>query len=374
MIKKQIKDAVLSIISTLNKYTPKQNKIVIYSDSILIDNSEAMFRYLNNNSNYKIVCLADKTLKYKLRDNVSIKKTSYIRAIYELLTCKVMIDSFYHAIQIVPSKNQFFVQCWHGSPLKSLASSSTVKKKQPDKYSCYFCASDLFKDHLLTAFGTESKRIITMGNPRNDDLFMFRNHKSEYINVFWMPTYRTGLGHIDSSVDLPILNSDNVGVLNSFLDERKIRLYIKPHRHQMKNFKDILGDTKTSNIRLISENYLNRKNLTVYQLLGQMDALLTDYSSVYFDYLLLNRPIGFVIDDFEEYKKNRGFAFDDPLSLMPGAKIYTFDDLLKFFDDLSNGADDYSDERKKINDLCNYYKDDNNCKRCFELIEKHLRS
>lgn len=375
MKKDSLRKALYSILGVINSLIPKQDKIVIYSDNILIDNSEAMFRYLNDNTEYPIVCLADKTLDYKLRKNVCIKHPSILRATYELLTCRVMIDSFYHAIKIRPTKKQLFIQCWHGSPLKSLASNENEPDKTNDYYSYYFYASDLFKPHLLKSFGTANSKMLKMGNPRNDDLFLNNRNSIDprSTNIFWMPTYRTGLGHKESTIDLPVLNKENLPELNQYLIEHNSFLYIKPHRHQVKSFKDVLGVLRTSNIIVISEDYLFEKNMTVYQFLSGMDALLTDYSSVYFDFLLLNRPIGFVIDDFEQYKAKRGFAFDDPLSLMPGHKIYTLDDMFKFINDLSNGNDVYVEERIRVNYKCNYYKDNSNCKRCAELINDFMK-
>ena len=55
-------------------------------------------------------------------------------------------------------------------------------------------------------------------------------------------------------------------------------------------------------------------------MLGSSDALITDYSSVYFDYLLLDKPIGFTVDDMELYIKDRGFIFNNPEEYMPGKR------------------------------------------------------
>ena len=49
--------------------------------------------------------------------------------------------------------------------------------------------------------------------------------------------------------------------------------------------------------------------------------LITDYSSVYVDYLLLDRPIVFSCPDLEKYKKDRGFVVEDPSLLMPGTLV-----------------------------------------------------
>ena len=73
-----------------------------------------------------------------------------------------------------------------------------------------------------------------------------------------------------------------------------------------------------SNLVFINDAFLSDNGIINYELLGVADALLTDYSSVYYDYLLLDRPIGLCWDDYEEYKAN-GFKVnklgDYPLKL-----------------------------------------------------------
>ena len=113
---------------------------------------------------------------------------------------------------------------------------------------------------------------------------------------------------------------------------------------------------------------LFKKGIKLYELLGNTDALLTDYSSVYFDYLLTDKPIGFTIDDFELYGKNRGgYAIDNPLEMMPGMKINTFDDLVQFLTCVSEGKDNYVAVRHQVNNLCNSFVTPNASKRILDF-------
>ena len=70
-----------------------------------------------------------------------------------------------------------------------------------------------------------------------------------------------------------------------------------------------------------------RKTDKTYELIGISDGLLSDYSSVAVDYLLLDRPLGYVLADYNIYKEKRGFVFEDPLEYMPGEKIYNVCDI-----------------------------------------------
>ena len=92
--------------------------------------------------------------------------------------------------------------------------------------------------------------------------------------------------------------------LNEMLKLRNAKLIVKIHPLQK-----LSGEMKKySYIEFVTQEQLNKSEMTVYSLLRAADALITDYSSVYFDFMMLDRPIGFTVDDIEEYKKNRGFA------------------------------------------------------------------
>ena len=105
----------------------------------------------------------------------------------------------------------------------------------------------------------------------------------------------------------------------------------------------------------------------LYKVIACADAMITDYSSVYFDYLLLNRPIGFTVEDIGIYQRARGFIFENPFEYMPGQKINSREDFVNFCLNVAQKKDDYILERKKVNDLVNYYQDGENTKRLLSL-------
>ena len=116
---------------------------------------------------------------------------------------------------------------------------------------------------------------------------------------------------------------------------------------------------------------MRRKKVPLYSLVREADALITDYSSVYFDYLLLDRPIAFVLEDLGSYRGNRGFVVERPLDYMPGEKIYQKEELFSFLLQVEEGEDGYRQARAQIRDQVNYYQDGKNCERLLQLI--HLQ-
>ena len=71
-------------------------------------------------------------------------------------------------------------------------------------------------------------------------------------------------------------------------------------------------------------------NCQLYPFLGSCDYLLTDYSSVFIDFDITGKPIGFVMDDIDEYRNTRGLYFDDLESVLPGPVIRDYDSLKRF--------------------------------------------
>ena len=89
-------------------------------------------------------------------------------------------------------------------------------------------------------------------------------------------------------------------------------------------------------------------DVTLQELLSQTDALLTDYSGIAFEYLLLNHPIGYVLEDVEEYLP--GFSVDCPEDFMPGEKIRDMSDLELFLYNVFRGKDVWKEERVALRD------------------------
>lgn len=111
------------------------------------------------------------------------------------------------------------------------------------------------------------------------------------------------------------------------------------------------------------------QELELYAYLGISSALITDYSSTYIDYLLVNRPIGFTVGNMDEYTRKRGFIFDSPQDYMPGTMIRTQTQLYEFLKSVAAGTDLYAAQRAEINALFNDYdQSKSNCAAVLEYI------
>lgn len=231
--------------------------------------------------------------------------------------------------------------------------------------------SPAYVDYVLTTnefvHGLESKSITYAPTskfiygelPRNDVLFKCEWDELSKLTpkkfkkvIMWAPTLRASRYYhrVDSDILYPfgislIYSKKDMELLNEFLKELDLLLIVKPHPRQRIDF----SEDEYSNILYLDGDRVKR--IHAYKLLVQMDALITDYSSMVFDYMLLDRPCAWVLEDREHYKID--YLMDNPEEYMPGDKIYKIDDLHNFLKNVSEGRDLYREERRKICARCN---------------------
>lgn len=370
------------LLSAMNQIIPKNSRTIMLYDSFntrMEDNTRVLLNYLVNNGyqkKYHIICAMPRNKSYDEYEKYGVKTVGAIGSILKYLRCKYFFTSFGNT-RITPSRSQVVVNQWHGTPLKAIGSLGGDHKEENLDYFTYtLAASDFFKPIMADAFGCSKKKIMVMGHTRNDLLFsdkevlsQFRFGEDFLKTVIWMPTFRNSNDnkyHDGKSTEtcLPILDTmEAYEQFNAYLKEKGILFVIKVH-----NYSSGLNISNLSNIKIISNSDLAEAEVELYELIKDFDALLTDYSSVYFDYLLLDRPIGFTVDDYESYLENRGFVFPNALDYMPGMHIKNMQELRQFVDDLVQGKDVYVLQRKHINDLSNKYQDGGFCERLLRYV------
>ena len=215
--------------------------------------------------------------------------------------------------------------------------------------------------HTQSLFiGCKENQLLPLGLPRND--LLIRESKSGRENPFiegrnfdkvviWMPTFRESKGEFSerdcaTETGLPLFDTEEkVERLNSYLSSCNCAVLLKIHRLQLS--KETFGK-KYSNLIIIKDTDIEDTNAQLYQVIGKSDALLTDYSSVSLDYLLLDKPIGYILNDMASYQKDRGFTSEDPTTVMAGDFLYTEDDVYAFFKKIVVGDDDKRTERATL--------------------------
>ena len=338
-----------SITSKMNTMIPKKNKrIVLYSNWGFRDNLRTLYQYLVDNGyqeEYEIICASNDF--YHLEKKNDVKYVSIYRGVYYFLTSKYFFYSF-GKYPIKPASNQMVVNLWHGMPLKKIGNLEVgMEEIDYNFFTKLVSSSALFTPIMKAAFKAEDNQILLVGNIRNDELFKKEKEK----NIIWMPTYRNSNNYHDSQEALIFsLGEEDFLKIQQILSKHDYQLYIKLHPLEESRLHVQMNH---SNIHLLTEEIISEQYDTLYTFLGTTSALITDYSSVFLDYYLLNRPVAFTINDYEEYKDKRGFVFEDVKSLMVGSVIRDSHDLLEFLESVMKSEDSYIEERTKVNDKVN---------------------
>ena len=253
-------------------------------------------------------------------------------------------------------KKRLIINLWHGVPLKKIALLDNKKKKAAriyfkkifsENYTCILTTSHELIPLMARSFAVSEDKIKVWGQPRNDGLFQKNDCREilgqlfpdlpEYTKtVLYAPTFRD-YGQVQL---FPFKDFDQKQ-LEAFLDEKNMLLFIRTHVAEQGSAAPYLG----KRIRFLG----NEQAEDVTGILNIFDCLITDYSSIYIDYLLTDKPMIFLPYDRQQYLDGRGMNFDYD-DVTPGPKPETFND---FLDALSPKEDFWKSERTRVNRLFN---------------------
>lgn len=373
-LKKIMKKTIFPVLSIINKIVPKRDDfILLYSPNWGIDfNLKPIKEYLflnGYNKRYKIICGIE-NMRYASNDSAK-----YVTQIWAVFYFMMSRHIFYTTgqIPIKPSKQQKVIQMWHGAALfKTIGALSKINNGYEFYFTYFTIPSKIYIPIIQKAFCCKEKNIAINGEPMTDAMltntvcYNLGNFKKI---IIWAPTFRSSdyLGYSDSSEELlPMFKKDDYEELNLKLKEHNYKLIVKLHSAQdLKEYKIL----HFSNLDIYSDSEFKEVGYELYKLLPQTDVLLADYSSVFLQYLLLDKPIGFVVPDMEEYSKRRGFVFEKPEKYMPGPIIKSKNQLYDFFAELESGIDKFKSKRECVKQVIHTYQDANNSKRVLELSD-----
>ena len=145
---------------------------------------------------------------------------------------------------------------------------------------------------------------------------------------------------------------------------------VKPHPAQ-----DLahIRALELSHLRFIDDGLFAAHGITSYEFLACTDALITDYSSVLFDYLLTGKPVGLTFEDIDAYARQPGFAIDPQPLRESAAMLDTPDDFRTFFAQLASGDDPLRAKRLQLTKLTNQYTDGHSAERVAAFLAERLR-
>lgn len=367
---------VKSLAKKIINKLPTKKLIIFESAPDLSDNSKAVFDEMikrGMNNKYKMLWLMNKEPS---PDLPKIKNVSYVKMENTkkiLLTkysarCFVCCNDWLESLR--RGQTSFYLS--HGTTIKNLAGYYDVFPERMD-----YCLSAGEDVAFLCEqqFGAPKEKIFSLGFPRNDMLVdanadlhpAFPDCDFEKI-IVWYPTYRQHKngGVVSGGSSLPVIHDAKAAAeLNEIAKREKVLVVLKPHFAQDVSY---VKDMGLSNIKFIDDSFFTKNNISSYEFVGSCDALITDYSSIYYDYTLCNKPIALVWEDYEEYKKTPGFAEGVDALLEGGEKIYTLPELCSFIERVAKGEDKLCNVRAEICKKVNYNADNNSSKRVVDFI------
>lgn len=324
-----------------------KHKILIIEDSYPSgSNTAILYNKIQVENKYEVEYFNSKN------ENIN-KYKKYLLKKYLLATSKIIIGT--HGIQKI-KKNQILINLWHGIPLKSM----NYMEEKTEKYKAftddYLITNSKFESLLLTStMFIPFKNHVLTGSPRLDyfldqkNNILLNNLKRKYTKIIiYLPTFRNGFmdrteGKFNGNLfNFKKLNYDR---LTYYLKEHNILLMVKYHQSEKNKINFNLDNLE--NVLSLTDDFFISQKIDLYELLPYTDLLITDYSSVYLDYLLLNKPIIFTPTDLEEYSIDRGLLLEPYEEWTPGPKVVNQKQLEEAVKD-SFSNDSYILARKEI--------------------------
>ena len=272
---------------------------------------------------------------------IIVLKPNSWRSFYHILTASVFILSHVPRDAHLSKKNKRrkVLGLWHGVAFKNiesqmisvLESKMQLIKNNAKLYDLMVASSEADRDYIAKSFLVDENIIDVIGLPRYellkssypvDSFLQCQKNKLNDITlnkkfILYAPTFRE---KNDSAFD-QICDKEWIR-LNQYLEEIDVILGLRPHSYDNKKPPTITE--KMSHIVWLSHEEFTESNLV----LQFVDVLLVDFSSIWIDFLLLDRPILGFAKDFEHYcKEERGFAYDFE-ETFPDVFTHSFSELM----------------------------------------------
>jgi CDP-glycerol glycerophosphotransferase (TagB/SpsB family) len=379
-------------------FTRKKNKILVFSRDRgkLLDNCKYIFPTLQEQLSPKATTIFV-TQEIDVYNKIMImgypchlNKRGITDFIFFMTAGIIIVDSIdwgkegWH----IAFRGAKIIQLWHGIPLKEIEQKKAERHISDypiliklairkywaitQRFPCFdaLVATSKCAAHLLSIC-ISSKECWITGYPRNDILFKkgFTNYDSLNVDgfiyshvlksknlgrkiIFYCPTFRDGMKN-------PIKeNQKMLFFIDRYLAKNNMSLYIKLHPW--------IKDTQLSKIENVK---IVESESDIYPLLPHVDILITDYSSIYFDFLLLDKPIIFFAYDIENYKLNDRSLLLDYDQYTPGKKVFSLKYLIRvILEQLKE--DSYIEARSNIKKLMFDELDDKSSLRIAKLIDE----
>lgn len=379
----------------VNKYAKYYDSLNVEQNTILYESRDgnsitdspyAMFKYMINSSKFKsfrhvwsvadFEALSPVISKFKDMPNVEFVKRNSEKYLKYLATSKYLINNSTFQSFFTPKSNQIYINTWHGTPLKKMGFDIPGNPSHSQNVLRNFLSTDYILSpnlHTTKVFSDSYKlkglykgTIIEEGYPRID-LTLNTNSSAfgEYLcrlgininknkkNILYAPTWK-GTNVSKASNDLQQIIADMNYLEQNVGDEFNILIKVHPFI-----YKEAIKYPEMKS-KLIPD-YIDSN-----ELLSVVDLLITDYSSIFFDFLVTGKPIVFYTWDADVYTEERGqYISNDKL---PGPIAYNVNELADLISNINAVSDEYKDRYKEMQKDFTKYEDGNVTERVINYI------
>jgi CDP-glycerol glycerophosphotransferase (TagB/SpsB family) len=354
-------------------------------------NPHALWKYITEHTDHDTAWIVKKVINYNILNERGIKCAVYdtLESCELLESADVFIANSYTFLNIPKKDNQLLVNLWHGSGVKAhdyydhnLNPRHVIKLKNyfgKVDLMCVHSLDDRFKLSAMLHF--DLRKIYVTGQPRldlvttSDGKNMLKKIFGEGIEkydhlIFFAPSYRSNMScHAGKIYSDNIFRLDDFDKeqLNDFLVKNNAALIYKLHPIEQTAFSGRNFEISEHCYEL-TERILFDNDIRYDEMLNAFDIMISDYSSIVFDYLLLDRPVVYLLPDFDEYKTAKGFVFSNIDAYMPGEKAYNFSGLLTALANALADPNKYAEGRKNVILNRFEYTDGKSTERCYRQI------
>lgn len=371
----------------LGVFVKKQNRALVISNVKIEDNAVSMANFLAAHYPFEVdLLLPARDMAYAkpflnprihlypsprhmCLDWASFKRLA--RAKYVFLTYQFLYGKTF--------RSQKYINLWHGLTYKK------IQRLRPYdgilvQADYTVAGSEMTRKMNAAIFGVPQEQVLISGLPRNDRMLRSRDQSvrlrkklglDTYNKVLiWMPTYRRSNAANSTAVrkETSALFGEEDFALHTFngiLEKNNAVCLLKTHHAtgldcELESF---------DRVRLIDDAWLKTHEILLYEFLACTDALISDYSSVMIDYMLLDRPIFCMATDVEHYRGTQGLCFSQYKDWVPSA-LYENQDA--FFEALAayleTGGDVWQEKRRALCTAFFLHQDAHSARRVAEAV------
>ena len=258
---------------------------------------------------------------------------------YHIATSKtIFMDNVFLPFSTIKvKKDTRLVQLWHGTgAIKKFGLEceegwiKSLGRATNENTTHFIVGSSWMKEIYKTAFGAKEDKIFNIGCPRTDIFFnkrIIQERRNEFIQeypelykkklILYAPTFRDNENDAD---EIKILDIDKM--MSNLDDDYILGIRLHPHLANKVNLN-----------KYFQENYHNRVfDFSLYDKLNTLliccDILITDYSSIIYEYALLEKPMIFYSYDLDKFEKSgRGF-YENYKSIVPGPIAFKTEEII----------------------------------------------